>query len=78
MEVDKRKVARVRRCVKTFLDKGGGRYKHIRAKGIYFKDLCNDTRVFVTVEGWEPSPLWMELVALSKRHGFNVSAEVTH
>ena len=57
--------------LKDYLAKRGLAFK-VSARTVGFQDLARDSAVFVTVHGWNPSPLASEIKAFGKDNGFFV------
>jgi len=49
-------------------------FTKLTAKTVGFQDLARDSKVFVTVHGWQANPAWEGLESFAKQNGFCVSA----
>jgi len=64
-----------KKLVREFLDKHNLPYTKVTARTVSFQDLARDSCIFVTVHGWQPSPLWNEMAALAHQGGFCVQTD---
>ena len=60
--------------IKAELDKRELPYDRLSAKTISFVDMGRGDCVFVKIHGWKPSPVYGELEAIAKTHGFRIEA----
>lgn len=45
----------------------------LTAKTVSFADLARDSKLFVKINGWKPSPLWEDLQKTAKENGFMIT-----
>lgn len=65
------------KIIKDELDRLKLSYTKISARTVDFQDLARRSRIFVTVDGWEPNPIANNVSALALQHGFYVAFTTT-
>jgi len=49
-------------------------YRRLTARTTSFMDLARDSRVFVTIHGWQPNAAFDDLKQVASKAGFCISA----
>jgi hypothetical protein len=63
--------AQCRKLIQVALNQRGiSTWSKLTAKTMHF---CGDSKIFVTVHGWQPNPVASELKRIGHEHGFCVS-----